>query len=101
MSTNLVVFILALKDYMLPCLSKQILGVECPGCGMQRSVAFLLQGEFLAAFKMYPAIYTIIGLFGFLAFDYFMKVKYANKISITLMIASVLLILTNFILKLI
>ena len=86
---------------MLPCLSKQVLGFDCPGCGMQRSVALLLQGEFLAAFKMYPAIYTIIGLFSFLAFDYFMKVKYANKISITLMIASVVLILINFIFKLI
>jgi hypothetical protein len=86
---------------MLPCLSKQVLGFDCPGCGMQRSAAFLLQGEFIAAFKMYPAIYTIIGLFVFLAFDYFMKVKYANKISITLMIASVFLILINFILKLI
>lgn len=86
---------------MLPCLSKQILGFDCPGCGMQRSVAFLLQGEFIAAFKMYPAIYTIIGLFGFLAFDYFVNVKYANRISISLMIASVVLILINFILKLI
>ena len=84
---------------MLPCMSKQLLGMDCPGCGLQRAVVFLFQGEFLAAFKMYPAIYSIIFLFGFLALDFFFKIKYANKISIFLMISSVVLILTNFILK--
>lgn len=87
------------EDYMLPCLSKKILGMECFGCGLQRSVGLLLQGEFLAAFKMYPAIYTIIPLFGILLADYFFKIKYANKIIITLMVSSILLIVTNFILK--
>ncbi|NNC62150.1 MAG: DUF2752 domain-containing protein [Flavobacteriaceae bacterium] len=86
---------------MLPCMSKQILGMDCPGCGIQRSVLFLFQGEFLAAFKMYPAIYPILGLFGFLLLDQFFKIKYANKISITLMIMSVSLILLNFLFKLI
>jgi hypothetical protein len=84
---------------MLPCLSKQILGMDCPGCGLQRSVVFLLQGDFTAAFKMYPAIYTIILLFGFLALDQFLKIKHANKVTIFLMILTVVLILTNFILK--
>ncbi|MBT8281502.1 MAG: DUF2752 domain-containing protein [Muriicola sp.] len=86
---------------MLPCLSKQVLGIDCPGCGIQRSVLFLIQGDFLAAFKMYPAIYPILGLFGFLLLDQFFKIKFANKISITLMITSVLLILINFLIKLI
>ncbi|QBA65570.1 DUF2752 domain-containing protein [Muriicola soli] len=86
---------------MLPCLSKQVLGIDCPGCGIQRSVLFLIQGDFLAAFKMYPAIYPILGLFGFLVLDQFFKIKFANKISITLMITSVLLILINFLIKLI
>jgi hypothetical protein len=99
MPTNLVLFLFAAKDYMLPCLSKQLLGFDCPGCGMQRSVALLLQGDFVAAFQMYPAIYSIIGLFGFLALDYFIKIKHANTISIGLMIMSVFLILINFALK--
>jgi hypothetical protein len=73
--------------------------MDCPGCGLQRSVVFLLQGDFTAAFKMYPAIYTIILLFGFLALDQFLKIKHANKITIFLMILTVVLILTNFILK--
>lgn len=33
------------------------------GCGTQRSLNLLLQGEFVEAFKMFPAIYTLL-LFG-------------------------------------
>ncbi len=86
---------------MLPCFSKQIFGIDCPGCGMQRSIAFLLDREFVEAFKMYPAIYPIVMLLGFLAADQVFKIKYANKISVFLMITSVFMILANFILKLI
>jgi len=100
-SVNLTLFFLVAKDYLLPCLSKQLLGMDCPGCGIQRSVFLLFEGEFLAAFKMYPAIYPILGLFGFLILDQFFKIKYVNNIIISLMILSVLFILINFLLKII
>lgn len=91
--------LLKAEDYMLPCLTKQLLGHDCPGCGLQRSVLFLLQGDFAAAFKMYPAIYAIITLFGFLLLDNFVNMKHSNKITIFLMISTVALIFGNFILK--
>lgn len=98
---NLVGFLLALEDYMLPCLSKKLFDFDCPGCGLQRSVVLLTKGDFLAAFEMYPAIYAILLLFSFLIVNHFVTIKYANKIIITLMVSSVSLILGNFILKLI
>ncbi len=51
-----------LSKYMIPCLNKKMFGIDCPGCGAQRALALLLQGEFQQAFKMYPAIYTLITL---------------------------------------
>lgn len=45
---------------MLPCLSKTLFGIECLGCGFQRGLMLLLQGDFLAAFKMYPALFTTL-----------------------------------------
>lgn len=90
---------LVLEDYMLPCLNKQVLGMACPGCGIQRAATLLFQGEFWAAFKMYPAIYPILALFGFLFADAFFKIKYANQISIGLMITSVVFILGNFLIN--
>ncbi|MBT8182724.1 DUF2752 domain-containing protein [uncultured Eudoraea sp.] len=87
------------EDYLLPCLNKQLLGIECTGCGIQRAAVLLFHGEFIEAFRMYPAIYPLILLTGFLLLDNFMKIKYANKISIFLIITSVATILINYILK--
>ncbi len=84
---------------MLPCLNKTIFGVECPGCGIQRSVMLLLDGNFIEAFKMYPAIYTMVPLFAFLLWDNFFPLKHANRIIITFTILSVALILFNYIIK--
>tara|TARA_R110002051_G_scaffold185003_1_gene254259 strand:- start:9249 stop:9548 length:300 start_codon:yes stop_codon:yes gene_type:complete len=96
---RLITIFLDIEDYMLPCFSKKIFGVDCPGCGIQRAIALLFQGEFVAAFKMYPAIYTMILLFGFLFVDNFFSIKNSNKIIITLTTTTVFLILTNYILK--
>ena len=48
------------EDFMIPCLNKKLLGFECLGCGGQRALSLLFHGEFVAAFKIYPAIYTLI-----------------------------------------
>ncbi|MDD5151647.1 MAG: DUF2752 domain-containing protein [Flavobacterium sp.] len=52
-----------LEKYMIPCLSKTLFGVECLGCGFQRALFLLLKGDFVAAFKMYPAIYVMLIFF--------------------------------------
>ncbi|MCG2461947.1 DUF2752 domain-containing protein [Flavobacteriaceae bacterium F89] len=84
---------------MIPCLNKKIFGVDCPGCGIQRSVALLLEGNFGEAFKMYPAIYTLIPLMAILLWDNFRPLKHANTIIITFTTLSIVLILINYILK--
>lgn len=84
---------------MLPCMNKQLFGLECTGCGIQRAAVLLFHGEFIEAFKMYPAIYPLIALSGFLLLNNFMRIKHENKISIFLMITTVSTILINYILK--
>ena len=90
-----------LEQHMLPCMSKKLFGLECPGCGLQRSVLLLFEGEFVAAFTMYPAIYTLIPLFFLLIVDRFSRAKSINLLVIAFSIASVALILINFFIKLI
>ncbi len=94
-------FFLVLEDFMLPCFSKQLFDVDCPGCGIQRSIAFLIRGEFVESFLMYPAMATMIPLVIFLIANSFFKIKNANIIVNTLMISTVVLILGNFLLKLV
>jgi hypothetical protein len=93
------IYAISLEDYMLPCLNKQLLGVDCPGCGMQRSVDLLLHGQFLAAFQMYPAIYTILPLFALIIGNKIFNLKVDNRLITGLGIASVALILINYIFK--
>lgn len=91
----------SIEDFMLPCLNKQILGFDCLGCGFQRAFVFVLHGEFLSAFKMYPAIYSLILLFLFIGINIFFKFKHSNKIINVLAIVSISIIMASYILKLI
>ncbi|MFI0429447.1 DUF2752 domain-containing protein [Mariniflexile sp. HMF6888] len=84
---------------MLPCLNKKLFGFECMGCGFQRSLSLIIHGEFVSAFYMYPAIYTLIPLTLFIIFNFFFKVKHSSKIINALAIASVIIIITSFIIK--
>lgn len=52
-----------MEEYMIPCLSKKLFGIDCFGCGIQRSFVLLMQGEFESAFYMYPAIYSMLLFF--------------------------------------
>ncbi len=90
---------IAPEEYMLPCLNKKLLGIECMGCGLQRSVVLVFQGDFVAAFHMYPAVYTLILLFGFIILNYFKNFKFASKIILSLAIINVIIIIGSFILK--
>lgn len=87
------------EDYMLPCLNKTLFGVECLGCGIQRATLLVFQGEFLAAFKIYPAIYTLFILALFLIFNLFKKFKYDTKLRMGLIILNVVIIVISYIIK--
>ena len=64
-----------MEEFMLPCLNKQIFGIDCLGCGAQRAFLLVLQGQFSAAFRMYPAIYSLLLLLFFLLFNLFFKFR--------------------------
>lgn len=88
-----------LEDYMLTCVNKEIFGVECLGCGIQRATALIFRGEFIAAFKMYPAIYSLYVLVAFVIFNFFVKFKNAFKIKVGLLILNAIIIIISYIIK--
>ena len=90
---------LQIDDYMLPCLNKKIFGVDCLGCGIQRALGLLIHGEFIAAFKMYPAIYTLLIFAFFIIINLFYKVKYAQKIISILAVTNILIIVVSYVIK--
>lgn len=64
-----------MEEFMLPCLNKQLFGIDCLGCGAQRAFLLVFRGEFSAAFKMYPAVYSLLILISFLIVNLFIKFK--------------------------
>jgi len=84
---------------MLPCLNKQLFGVECPGCGTQRAISFLLEGEFYEAFKMFPAIYTLVLFFILLGLHLMDKKRNYTKLVIASAVLNAVVILGAYFIK--
>lgn len=65
-----------IEQHLLPCPSKYFLGVDCPGCGMQRSMMELLRGNFIESLKVYPGLIPVLFTVIFLGFH--LKYKFNN-----------------------
>lgn len=90
----------ALEQYMIPCLTKTLFGVNCFGCGFQRSLLLLLKGQLIEAFWMYPGIYPMI-VFGILILlSKFYDSRYIQKGIHIFGILSIIVIIINYIVKL-
>ncbi|MEE1947156.1 DUF2752 domain-containing protein [Pedobacter sp. KR3-3] len=92
-------FIHWLERHLLACPFKQTFGIDCPGCGLQRSVLALMKGDVVASFKLYPPTLPILFLVVFtilhLKFD-FKNGAFLIKI---LYIGIALIIVVNYIYK--
>ncbi|MDR1527457.1 MAG: DUF2752 domain-containing protein [Dysgonamonadaceae bacterium] len=47
---------------LLPCPAKHFFHIDCPGCGLQRSILALLKGDFVESLSVYPATILIFVL---------------------------------------
>lgn len=88
-----------LEEYMLPCFSKTLLGFDCLGCGLQRSLLFLLHGNFIEAFKMYPAIFTLLALLLFVFVNFKAKFKQSKKIISSLAYLNLSIMIISYLIK--
>jgi hypothetical protein len=77
-----------LENHQIPCLYHRVLGIECPGCGLQRSFIELLKGNLGESFMIYPPLLPVMCLFGFLLLHLvFHFKKGANILKISAFIA--------------
>jgi len=49
-----------LQSHLLTCPFKRLTGIDCPGCGLQRSIIALLQGDLLKSIQLYPATIPLL-----------------------------------------
>ena len=90
-----------LKNNMLDCLSVKIFGTECPGCGMQRSIIFLLEGDLKNSLITYPALIPTIILIFYLILHLIFKFKTGHKWILLMFIINVFIMIVNYVIKII
>ena len=88
-----------MEEYMVPCMNKSLFGIDCMGCGTQRAFNLLIHGEFIEAFKMFPAIYTLL-IFGITISLHLVDKKrnYLKPIAVLAVVNGILMI-TNYFYK--
>ncbi len=65
-----------LDAHQLPCLIKTVFKVECPTCGIQRSMIALLKGDFMNSIKLYPALFPVLIFLFMVVFNN--RIKFVN-----------------------
>jgi hypothetical protein len=90
-----------LQNHLLPCPFKYLTGIDCPGCGFQRSVIALIQGDFHKSIALYPAAIPLLMffLYGF-ADKHFKLDNQNNTIKKTLFVVIGALIMISYTVKL-
>jgi hypothetical protein len=91
---------LKLEDFMIPCMSKKLFGIDCPGCGMQRAFVMVCKGDFTEAFEMFPAIYTTIPLFIFIALHFLDKRRNYHKLIVPFAVVNAFIMIVAYLYKL-
>jgi hypothetical protein len=80
-------------------MNKSLFGVDCMGCGTQRSFLLLINGEFTKAFYQFPAIYTTLIFLGFLGLHFIDKSRDYHKIIIGMAITNAFIMIIAYIYK--
>jgi hypothetical protein len=89
----MILFVKWIEDHLLTCPSKHFFHVDCPGCGLQRSILALLEGDLVKSFQLYPATIPILFCFIFTAlhlkFDFKQGaeiIKWSYILSVTIIV---------------
>jgi len=90
-----------LEGHMKPCTFKEVVGIECPGCGLQRSVIALLKGNIWESILIYPALLPVTAMFIFLVLHLIFKFKWGAFILKVMFILNASIIFLHYIYKLI
>jgi hypothetical protein len=89
-----------MEKFLLPCLNKKLFGVECFGCGMQRSFLLALNGDFIGAFHLFPALYSSLILLLCIGLHFVDKSRNYHKVIIGMAVLNAIILVGSYIYKL-
>lgn len=83
------------------CSIRDHFGIDCPGCGLQRSILELLKGNLLESIALYPALLPVIAMFAFLILHLAFRFRSGTLILKIMFIVNISVISFHYLFKLI
>jgi hypothetical protein len=90
-----------LESHQGTCSFQEHAGIDCPGCGLQRSILALLEGDLVESILLFPALLPLLAMFIFLGIHLVFKLKHGALILKIFYIGNISIIVLNYIHKLI
>ena len=88
-----------LQNHLLTCPIKHLFGIDCPGCGMQRSFLALMRGDVSASLKFHPAALPLLVLVAFTLVHLKVDFKFGALLIKMLFIGIAIIIVIKYIYK--
>ena len=88
-----------LQFFLIPCPFKKLTGIDCPGCGFQRSFLALLQGNVGQSFQLYPATIPLLLITIYTLIDARWPMDRENYLKKTLYIGTAAIIIVSYAVK--
>ncbi len=89
------------EQYLLTCPSKKFFYLDCPGCGLQRSLLALIKGDIAASWNLYPPTLFILATLTLLLLHLIFSFKHGAYILKILFIITVAVMAANYFYKII
>ena len=87
------------EQHMVACSIKSLVGVDCPGCGMQRALVALLRGNFIQSLSLNPALIPLLFTLLFASIHLAIGFRNGARVIVWLFSVTVSLMIVNFVVK--
>ncbi|MGK6352079.1 DUF2752 domain-containing protein [Parapedobacter sp. DT-150] len=88
-----------LQNFLLPCPFKLITGIDCPGCGFQRSLIALAQGHWAESYRLYPPTVPLLLVLLYMLLNWKLGFDARHRVTKLLAVACGWFILIVYVLK--
>ena len=88
-----------LQNHLLACPFKKLTGIDCPGCGFQRSMLAMIKGDISESIHLYPATIPLLITALFVLFAAKLKIDTRHIAQKTLYMITGSIIMISYIFK--
>ena len=89
------------EQHLFTCSIKQLIGLDCPGCGMQRAFIALLKGNFTQSLIFNASLIPFLITIGFTICHLIYNYKNGAQLIVVFFSSTVVIMMSQFIVKLV